>query len=70
MISNVEKSYSTFEQSWTRYAEAILQYSSTAPAKTNELKMVLKCLCDDEDDDDEMFNNGMKLLRVYAFKPL
>ena len=61
MITNVDKSYSTFEQNWTRYAEAISQYSLTAPAKTNEMKLALKCLHDDDDDDDgdgndEMFN--------------
>ena len=33
VIINVDKSYSAFEQNWTRYAEAILQYSSTAPVK-------------------------------------
>ena len=31
------------EQNWTMYVEAILQYiySSTAPSKTNKLKLVL-----------------------------
>ena len=73
MITNVDKRYSAFEQNWTMYAEAILQYSSTAPSKTNKLKLALKYLCGDDDDDDgdcddEIINNGMKsLLRMHAF---
>ena len=47
-------------------------YSSTAPSKTNELKLALKLRDDDGDgdgdSDDEMFNNGMKpLLKMHAF---
>ena len=57
MISNFDKSLSAFEQNWRKYTEAILHYSSTAPVKTNELKLALKCLhedgeSDDNDDDD------------------
>ena len=52
MISNVDKSLSSFEQNWRKYTEAILHYRSTTPVKTNELKLALKCSHEDGDSDD------------------
>ena len=59
MVCHADKTISTFEEAWSKYASTILQYSMTHSLRNKEVKESLMPLIDDLPDNQSALEFGM-----------